>query len=127
MSVEIRTLRPEEYAALAGQIQRAFGYDALEGDRDRLLELVAPERSSCAFDDGRLVGTCAGFDLQLTTNALRVKLCGSAQRRSTWSSLGVGSRLAFPEDWGVVAQRCDDGAVPAVSAGIGVVPRVVGT
>lgn len=65
MSITIRTIEPDEYRSLTEIATRAFGSDVADGDLERFSTLLAPERTSCAFDGPRMVGTCGAYELTL--------------------------------------------------------------
>jgi predicted acetyltransferase len=76
--MEIRAIRDDEVAAFRVAVINTFGGDPAadpQGD-ERFRALIAPGRSWAAFDDGRVVGSAATFDFELTVPGGTLPLAG---------------------------------------------------
>jgi len=65
MSVEFRSIEPDEFGDLREAVGLAFGFDFRADDR-RLESTLPIHRTCCAFENGRMVGTSAAFELEMT-------------------------------------------------------------
>src|SRR5688572_27609146 len=76
--MEIRAIHDEEVAGFRLAVINTFGGDPAadpQGD-ERFRALIAPGRTFAAFDDGRIVGSAATFDFQLTVPGGALPLAG---------------------------------------------------
>jgi predicted acetyltransferase len=78
--LEIRPIREDEYPAYSRALTRVFRGvlpDATEVERFR--PLVELDRTRCAFEDGRLVGTCNAFGFELGVPGAALPASGTTQ------------------------------------------------
>ena len=74
MAVEFRAIEPGEFDDLRSALGLVFGFDPHAGD-GRLKAILPIHRTRCGFEDGRMVGTSAAFELEMTVPGGRVA-CG---------------------------------------------------
>ncbi len=66
MAVEVRAIEPDEFEDLRSALGFVFAFEPHTGD-GRLQAILPLDRTRCAFEDGRIVGTSAAFELEMTT------------------------------------------------------------
>ena len=74
MAVEFRAIEPGEFDDLRSALGLVFGFDPHAGD-GRLKAILPIHRTRCGFEDGRMIGTSAAFELEMTVPGGRVA-CG---------------------------------------------------
>lgn len=81
--IDVRPIRPDEFEAFLIAMSGPFGFDLPE-DEDERTQMVErnarvfePERSRCAFDGDRIVGTLGTFSFQMTVPGGSVPVAGT--------------------------------------------------
>lgn len=111
----VRVPEPHEYDALLNCVETSFAERLSPVRREQLLAGLDPERALAAFDNAELVGTCAGYGVELTTPGLgnlpalaladvtvlpthrRRGVLGALLRRSLEGAHGRGETVALLE------------------------------
>lgn len=81
--IEVRPIRADELEAFITAMSGPFGFDVPEDtdERAKLVERVSPtfepDRSRCAFDGERIVGTLGTFSFQMTTPGGSIPVAGT--------------------------------------------------
>jgi predicted acetyltransferase len=77
VTLTVRPITAAEAPLFCARMARGFGSDARDDDHERLLAILAPERTSCAFAGAELVGTCAAFTFDLTVPGGALPMAGT--------------------------------------------------
>lgn len=79
MAIEIRPAEPAEYSDFAQTMGRVFAWDPEPAGVERFQTTWEPERSHCAYDDGKMVATLGTFSLMLTVPGGAIPAAGTTQ------------------------------------------------
>jgi predicted acetyltransferase len=74
MALEVRAVEPGEFEDLRRAMGLVFGSDPPRGD-SRFTRVLPLDRTRCAFDNGRIVGTSGAFNMTMTVPGAQVP-CG---------------------------------------------------
>lgn len=79
MAIVIRPADPAEYSDFAQTMGRVFAWDPEPAGVERFQTTWEPERSHCAYDDGKMVATLGTFSLTLTVPGGSIPAAGTTQ------------------------------------------------
>ncbi|MGH8924325.1 MAG: GNAT family N-acetyltransferase [Acidimicrobiia bacterium] len=66
MTIEVRPAAFDDADSFRQVMAHAFGFDPNEKTHERFQTMWEPDRSRCAYDDGKMVATLGTFSLQLS-------------------------------------------------------------
>ncbi len=96
MSVEIRPIAESELQQYVSAVNRGFGADMIDGEPERVSEVIGLDRVHAAFDGERIVGTIAAYAFEMavpgsvdveTSGLTRVTVAASHRRQGVLSEM----------------------------------------
>jgi predicted acetyltransferase len=75
VGIEVRPATEDELAMVRTTLGRGFGWEPAPEDQERFERTFEIERSRCAFDEGKMVGTAGAFSLEMAVPG-GVSRCG---------------------------------------------------
>lgn len=79
MAIEVRPARPDEAEDFRRVMGVTFGMDPNPETMDRFTQIWEPDRSLCAYDDGKMVATLGTFSLNVAVPGGELPMGGTTQ------------------------------------------------